>query len=109
MAGKTFEPYRAKPMITIDPISTPGDHKQGVLINLSYEEIEYVLGAPNVKDDPNKVKHSWGFRATMHTGVSYRCAIWSWKGSEEYNEWSFYGPALVMEALFGKHNIQNRY
>jgi hypothetical protein len=95
-------------MITIEPVNKPGDHKSGSLVNLKYEEIEYVLGAPNVKDDVTKVKHSWGFTATMHTGVTYRCGIWSYKGSEEYDEWSFYGPALVMEALFGKHNIRSR-
>lgn len=93
-------------MITIEKVNVPGQYKNGLLTEISFEEIEYVLGMPNIQDDPGKVKHSWGFMASLDNGISYACGIWSWKGSEQYNEWSYSGPKFVFDALFGKHHIQ---
>jgi hypothetical protein len=89
----------------IEMVEVAGRHKQGTLKDLSVEEIEYVLGSPNIKDDPLKVSHSWGFMVTADSGATYACGIWSYKGSEKYNEWSYYGPRFVFDALFGKQHI----
>lgn len=87
--------------IQIFPLDKPGSHKSGTLINQSKLVIESVLGfAPNVKDDPCKVKYSWGF-----TADGKECGIWAWKGSENRGEYSFYGPREVFEALFGPTNV----
>lgn len=91
--------------LKIEMVKVAGRHKQGSLKNLTLEEIEYVLGHPNVQDDPDKVKHSWGFMVTTERGAVYSCGIWSYKGSEKYNEWSYYGPQFVYDALFGSQHI----
>ena len=90
----------------IEMVNIAGRYKQGSLKNLTVEEIEYVLGRPNIKDDPYKVSHSWGFMVTMDSGVTHACGIWSYKGSEKYNEWSYCGPQFVFDALFGKQHLE---
>jgi hypothetical protein len=86
-------------IMNIEPCPTPGDSKTGNLYGISREKIISILGfKPNVKDDPYKVKNSWGFIAD---GV--RCGIWDYKGSHEYNEWSTYGSPEVFVKLFGTH------
>lgn len=53
--------------------------------NITVEQISEVLGfSPNVKDDPDKVKYSWGF-----TINGKKCGIWDYKGSR----WSVYDPS----------------
>lgn len=82
----------------ITKFNQPGQSCTGRLSNTSVEEINRVLGfQPNVKDDPDKVKHSWGFKAD---GV--QCGIWDYKGSETMGMFSTYGPAHVFVALFGE-------
>ena len=77
-----------------------GDFKQGTLKS-TVEEINKVLGfKSNIKDDPYKVKYSWGFTAN---GV--KCAIWDYKGSHEYNQFSFFGPQEIFIGLFGSTNV----
>ena len=81
-------------MATILPIPEPGDHRTGTLSDqLTKQQISKALGfKPNVKDDPSKVKASWGF-----TYDGERCGIWDYYGSR----WSTFGPAHVFVALFG--------
>jgi len=77
----------------IQPVNEAGDHYTGSLPpELTAEQITKVLGfPPNIKDDPNKVKHSWGF-----TVDGKRCGIWDYKGSC----WSIYDPHHKLERLF---------
>lgn len=93
----------AKPKIL--PVDTPGDHAQGQLSNrLTKKDIEKVLGfPPNVQDDPEKVKNSWGFTvwlAGYGSSKGVRCGIWDYKGTR----WSTFGPAEIFKTLFGDEN-----
>lgn len=82
--------------MNIMPIDVPGPHKQGTLTGYSSAEIEKILGfPPNIKDDPDKVKYSWGFLAD-----GQQCGIWDYKGSHKDNYFSAYGPKEVFEKLF---------
>ena len=79
-------------MIVI-PINEPGKHRTGKL-DRNYTDVEIAerLGfLPNVQDDPDKVKHSWGFLAD-----GYQCGIWDYEGTR----WSTYGPREVFDYLF---------
>lgn len=83
----------------IKPHAEPGPYRTGSLSGISTEGIEHALGFPaNVDDDPKKVSHSWGFTVNGHV-----CGVWSYKGSELRGEFSTFGPADVMRALFGMH------
>lgn len=85
--------------MNITPIQNVGSYKQGTLVNLSAQRISEKLGFnPNVDDDPYKVENSWGFEAD---GV--KCAIWDWKGSQNFGRFSFFGPSEVFETLFPGH------
>lgn len=71
-----------KPGIRPDPTVT-GSRTGSLDSSLTVEDITAVLGfGPNVKDDPYKVTHSWGFRLDGR-----ECGIWDYKGSR----WSTYG------------------
>lgn len=86
----------------ITPCKTPGPYKTGSLTNLTVQTICLVLGfPPNVKDDPAKVKNSWGFLADGSL-----CGIWDYKGSEKYGAFSTFGPKEVFEKLF-PHNVSH--
>lgn len=78
---------------TILPVDVPGDYNTGCLPeSISPEAITSVLGfPPNIKDDPCKVTHSWGF-----TVDGVRCGIWDFKGCR----WSSYDPNGVLPKLF---------
>lgn len=77
------------------PLNFAGPHKTGELPeDITPERIADVLGfAPNIDDDPSKVKFSWGF-----TYKGEQCGIWDYKGSR----WSTYGPHWVFAELFGQ-------
>ena len=65
-------------------------HKQGS-IHVTKEQIVKVLGfEPNVDDDAGKVVNSWGF-----TIDGEDAAIWDWKGSERFNEFSYFNPKVL--------------
>ena len=77
----------------------PGGSRTGTLSNVTVAQIVKVLGfKANVDDDPDKVKHSWGFKVA---GIP--CGIWDYKGSEKYNSFSTDGPPEVFIKLFGKN------
>ena len=81
----------------ITPINRGGVCRTGNLRETRVDEINVILGfEPNVKDDPYKVKHSWGFKVD---GVE--CGIWDYKGSESCGTFSTYGPDNVFTDLFG--------
>ena len=83
------------------PLNKPGSHKTGTLRNLSAADIERILGFPaNVKDDPYKVKYSWGFECE---GKEF--GVWSYKGSEKANIFSVYGDPAILADIFGSKNL----
>ncbi len=87
----------ATPQNRVYPIDKSGAHRTGTLTNITKADIEAVLGfAPNIKDDPYKVKYSWGF-----TVDGKECGIWDYKGSYRFREYSTYGPDEVFVELFG--------
>jgi hypothetical protein len=80
----------------INPINEPGQSRTGYLMNITKKEIEKIIGfEPNVKDDPIKVKYSWGFEID-----SKQFGIWDYCGSSDYNEFSTYGDHDVLYKLF---------
>lgn len=79
--------------LVIAPHSEPGDSCTGSLPSyISPAEITRRLGfQPNVRDDPYKVKYSWGF-----TVNGKRCGIWDYKG----DRWSVWDPSGVLHLIF---------
>jgi hypothetical protein len=77
----------------IVPFNQPGACCTGNIDSgYTVADINRILGfKPNVKDDPYKVRHSWGFKAD-----GKECGIWDYKGSR----WSTYGPKAVFNQLF---------
>ena len=83
---------------TVTPENVNGSHRMfGLSESLTKEDIVAVLGfEPNIKDDPEKVKNSWGFRVHLKNGDHDRGAIWDYKGSR----WSAFGNKEIFELLF---------
>ena len=77
----------------IVPFNQPGAYCMGNIDEgYTVKEINKILGfEPNVQDDPDKVKYSWGFKVDGQP-----CGIWDYKGSR----WSTYGPKIVFSILF---------
>jgi hypothetical protein len=72
-------------------------HRTGTLYDINVETINRILGfEANSDDDPDKVVNSWRFMADEE-----QCAIWDYKGSHEYGQFSTFGPNEVFEKLFG--------
>lgn len=90
--------------LNITPISrVNGSYRTGGIIGLSKTQIDNILGfTSNVVDDPDKVKYSWAFTVRGST-----CAIWDWKGSHKYKEFSAFGPADALKAVFGDHYVNS--
>lgn len=80
-------------MTEIMPVNEAGDSCTGRLSpSLTVGQISEILGfRPNIRDDPDKVKHSWGFTVNGH-----RCGIWDYRGSR----WSVYDPNKVLRLIF---------
>jgi hypothetical protein len=76
------------------PVNRAGDCRTGTL-KASFAKVERVIGFPaNVKDDTDKVTHSWGFEVD-----GQRCGIWDYRGARVLSTW---GPHEVFADLFGK-------
>jgi len=74
-------------------IDQAGACKTGTLPStVTPEQIITVLGQPNIKDDPYKVTHSWGFSIDGES-----CGIWDYNG----HRWSTYGPIDKINTLLG--------
>lgn len=87
----------------IEPSNVAGASKTGYLKGITALQIQMRLDMfPNVDDDPYKVKNSWGFNVSESDIPGFiRCGIWDYKGSENFNYYSTYGPKEVFEYLFG--------
>jgi len=79
-------------MFKITPSNRGGPHKTGTVKGPTATEITQILGfAPNIDDDPDKVRYSWAFEVEFEDGSFEYGAIWDWKGSGAWQEWSTYG------------------
>lgn len=83
--------------MNIQPATNIASCRQGSLTNVSYEKIVEVLGEPNMDDDPDKVRYSWGY-----TVDGQEVAIWDYKGSR----WSYYGDHALLKRLFGEEAVR---
>jgi hypothetical protein len=71
--------------------------RTGKLVGVTAADIINILGfKPNTQDDPDKVVNSWSFTLD---GVD--CAIWDYKGSHLYHEFSTFGPSDLFKKVFG--------
>ena len=69
----------------------------GTIAGLTAELFETKIGfPPNVRDDPNKVRHSWSF-----TVDGAHCAVWDYKGSEQRLVFSCWGDRKALARVFG--------
>lgn len=85
----------------IVPYDKAGDYCQGRITGVSSNLITQRLGfGPNVKDDPSKVKYSWGF---MYKGQ--RFGIWDYNQSYRYNNFSYYGNKQIIKELFPEYEV----
>lgn len=83
----------------ITPVAMAGDYRTGSLERLSKEDIVRILGfEPNVDDDTDKVKFSWGFYVN-----GQRYGIWDYKGGWRYKEWSTFGYPPILKSIFGDY------
>jgi hypothetical protein len=91
--------------LKIVPVSNVASHKTGSIVGLTKAQIDAILGfKPNVDDDVSKVKYSWGFNVQGNN-----CAVWDWKGSHKFKEWSAYGPESVLRAVFGTNYVSGAF
>ncbi len=91
--------------LRIVPVTDVASHKTGRIVGLTKAQIDRILGfKPNIKDDPYKVKYSWGFNVQGND-----CAIWDWKGSHRFNEFSAYGPDAVLRQVFGSNYVSGAW
>jgi hypothetical protein len=84
--------------IKITPINRPGAGRTGTLTStLTVKDITKILGfGPNVEDDPDKVKHSWGFAVKVGK-TTKKFGVWDYKGCR----WSTDGDPVVLTEIFG--------
>ena len=71
-------------MVTMEKVDRCGANKQTIL-HVTLRRLLEVLGDANVADDESKVSHSWGIELDGDF-----IGVWSWKGSETYDEFSVY-------------------
>lgn len=82
-------------------VDKAGSYRTGTLVDVTYEQIVAVLGEPNIPDDYEKVRFSWGVTVDgQHAGV------WCWKGSSIFNRWSIFDPHKVLATAFPQECIQ---
>lgn len=88
-------------MKIVQDTSFVGTHRTGSINGLTAAKISKLLGfKPNMKDDPSKVVNSWQFRVDGKL-----CAVWDYRGSQKWNEFSTYGDHASLQKVFGDaHN-----
>lgn len=82
----------------IKPINEPGGGRTGTLsAKLTVKAITKILGfGPNVEDDSDKVKNSWGFSVKVGK-TTLKFGVWDYKGCR----WSTDGDPVVLTEIFG--------
>ncbi len=88
------------------PSLVRGSSRQGVIRDITAEEIEEIFGfAPNVDDDPYKVVHSWAVDVSKVEGglpgEVWTVHVWDYKGSHEFGQFSVCGDPVILEMVFG--------
>ena len=82
-----------------------GSSRQGVIRDITAEEIEQIFGfAPNVDDDPHKVVHSWAVdvsEVVTRDFDTWTIHVWDYKGSHEFGQFSVCGDPVILEMVFG--------
>ena len=81
--------------------------RTGTITGMSKNVIDSVLliEGTKVKSEDGKVTVEWQFQAD---GVD--CAIWDYKGSAKYDQYSAYMPEAIGQALFGAaYNPESDY
>jgi len=74
-------------------------YKTGSLHGLTKAQLETILEfQPNMEVDQYKVRWQYGF--TIGTVF---CAIWDWKGSADFGDWSTFGEGEVLKVIFGNN------
>lgn len=82
----------------ITPINKPGKQATGILVGITVEAINTILGfEPNVEDDPDVVTNSWGFEID---GKEF--GIWDYLCSQDREMFSTYGHKETLKKLFGR-------
>ena len=80
------------------PSTVFGSSRQGVIRDITEQEIEEIFGfPPNVDDDPHKVVHSWA----VDVDDTYTIHVWDYKGSHMFGEFSVCGDPSILEMIFG--------
>ena len=88
------------------PSTVLGSSRQGVIRDITEQEIEQIFGfAPNVDDDPYKVVHSWAVDVSEvpwdgHPDI-WTIHVWDYKGSHEFGQFSVCGDPVILEMIFG--------
>ena len=80
-------------------------YKTGELVDVTVTDMVEMLGDPNSKDDPDKVKNGYSWRLFVDDNP---VGIWDWKGSSDEDRWSFYGHPTHVAKLFGEDHVRTR-
>lgn len=80
----------------IQPTGFVSSHKTGSLSGLTLEQIQQRLGFGPTSENDDKSAYTWDFKVD-----GAECSIWDWKGSHRSRQWSAYGPADKLRAVFG--------
>ena len=87
------------------PSVVRGSSRQGVIRDITEQEIEQIFGfAPNVDDDPWKVVNSWSVDVSEvpwdgHADT-WTIHVWDYKGSHEFGQFSVCGDPVILEMIF---------
>lgn len=74
-------------------------HRTGGLDNITAKQIKDIVGfKANGEDDPDKVKYCWAFSMDGKP-----CAVWDYKGSHKYKQFSTWGPSEALKLVFGEY------
>ena len=96
------------------PSTNFGSSRQGIVTNITEQEIEQIFGfGPNVDDDPYKVVNSWAVDvsevAGMLTDDTWTIHIWDFKGSHMFGQFSVCGDPTILEMVFGDRYENESY
>jgi hypothetical protein len=70
--------------------------REGRVEETTVEEINSRLGFTSNGWMDEKVEYAWKFTAN-----GFDCAIWSYRSSHLWNQFSFFGPAEIFTKIFG--------
>jgi hypothetical protein len=88
------------------PSVVRGSSRQGIVTNITEQEIEQIFGfASNVDDDPWKVVHSWA----VDVDDTYTVHVWDYKGSHMFGQFSVCGDPVILEMIFGDRYVNESH